>query len=63
MSFVATYHPKLKDLGKLIRYLQLFLHSHSEIQGVFPPAPIVSYRIARKIKDYIIWSKIYPTER
>ena len=30
---------------------------------VFSPAPIVSYRSARKIKDYIVRSKLYSTER
>ena len=63
MPFVATYHPKLKDFGKLIKNLQLFLYSDSDVQRVFSPAPIVSYRSARKIKDYIVRSKLYHIER
>ena len=63
VPIVATYHPKLKDLGKLIKNLQLFLYSDNEVQRVFSPAPIVSYRSARKIKDYIVRSKLYPIER
>ena len=63
MPFVATYHPKLKDLSKLIKNLQLLLYNDSEVQRVFSPAPIVSYRSARKIKDYIVRSKLYSTER
>ena len=63
VPFVATYHPKLKDLGKLIKNLQLFLYSDNEVQRVFSPAPIVSYRSARKIKNYIVRSKLYPIER
>ena len=62
MSFVATY-PKLKDSGKLIKSLQLFLYCNCEVQRRFSPAPIVSYWSARKIKDYIVWSKLYPIER
>ena len=62
-TFVATYHPKLKSLGKLIKNLQLFLYSDSKVQRVFSPAPIVSYRSARKIKGYIVRSKLYPIER
>ena len=54
MPFVATYHPKLKNLGKLIKNLQLLLYSDSEVQRVFSPAPI---------KDYIVRSKLYPIER
>ena len=42
VPFIVTY-PKLKDLGKLIKNLQLFLYSDSEVQRVFSPAPIVSY--------------------
>ena len=46
VPFVATYHPKLRDLDKLIKNLQLSLCSDSEVQRVFSPAPIVSYRSA-----------------
>ena len=42
MSFVATY-PKLKDSGKLIKSLQLFLYCNCEVRRRFSPAPIVSY--------------------
>ena len=60
--FFATY-PKLKDLGKLIKYLQLFLYSDSEVRRVFSLSPIVSYPVASKIKDYIVRSKLYPIEK
>ena len=63
VPFVATYHSKLKDLGKLIKNLQLFLYSDSEVQRVFSLAAIVSYRSARKIKDYIVRFNLYPIER
>ena len=63
MPFVATYHPKLKDLGKLIKNLQLFLYSDSEVRRVFSPSSLVSYRSARKVKDYIVRSKLYAIER
>ena len=51
VSLVPTCHPKPKDLGNLIKDLQLFLYSDSEVKIVFSPAPIVYYRSARKIKD------------
>ena len=51
VSLVQTCHHKPKDLGNLIKDLQLFLYSDSEVKIVFSPAPIVSYRSARKIKD------------
>ena len=61
--FIATYHSKIKDLGKLIKNLQLFLYSDSEVKRVFSPAAMVSYRSAGKIKDYIVRSETYPIGR
>ena len=52
MSLVETYHPKLKDLGKLIKNLPLLLYSESEIGRVFSSVSIVSYRSAGKVKNY-----------
>ena len=63
MPFVAAYHPKLKDLDKLIKNVQFFSYSDSEVQRDFSPTPIVSHRSVRKIKDYIVRSKLYPIER
>ena len=63
MSFVATYHPKLKDFVQLIKNVQLFLYCDSEVRSVFSPAPIVSYQSARQIQDYIVRSKLYPVEK
>ena len=62
VPFVLKYHPKLKDLGKLITKLQLFLHIASEVQRVFSPPSMVSYRITRKVNQYIVRSKLYPIE-
>ena len=42
LPFVATY-PKFKDLGKLIKNLQLFLYGDSKVQRVFSTALIVFY--------------------
>ena len=61
--FVTTYHSKVKELGKMIRNLLPFLYGDGEVQKVFSPPLIVSYRSARKIKDYIVRSKLYHLER
>ena len=61
--FITIYHPKVKEFGKLIRYSFPFLYSDGEIQRAFSPPLIVSYRTARKIKDYIVRSKLYLVER
>ena len=53
VPFVVTHHPKFKKLRKLIKDLLPFLYSGKEVQKVFSPPPMVSYRSARKIKHYI----------
>ena len=63
ISFVTTYHPEVKELGKMIRDLLPFLYSDREVQKFFSPPPIISYRSARKIKYFTVRSKLYPVER
>ena len=63
VPFVVTYHRRVKKLGKLIKDLLPFLYNDEEVQNVFSPPPMVSYRSARKIKDYIVRSKLYPLKR
>ena len=53
---------KLKRFGKLIRDLLPFLYNDWEVQKVFLPLLIVSYRSARKIKDYLVRSKLCSVE-
>ena len=40
----------------------MLLYSDIEVQRVFSRAPVVSYRSAKKIKDYTVRSKLYPFE-
>ena len=47
--FVVTFHLKVKKLGKLVKDLHPFFYSDEEVQKVFSPPPMVSYRSARKI--------------
>ena len=63
IPFITTYLCKVKELGKLNRDLLPFLYSNEEVQKIFSPPPIVSYRSARKIKDFIVRSKLYLVER
>ena len=63
ITFVATYHPKVKDRGKLIKDLLPFLYSDEEVEKVFSPPPIASYTSAGEIKDYIVRFKVYPVEK
>ena len=63
IRFVATYHLEVKDLSEFVKDLLLLLYSEEEFETVFPPPLIVSSRSARKIKDYIVRSKLYSVER
>ena len=56
LEMVFLLYPKVKKLGKLIKDLLPFLYSDEEVQKVFSLPPMVSYRSARKIKDYIVRS-------
>ena len=48
---VVFRNTQLKDLGKLIKNLQLFFYSDSEVRRVFSSVPKVSYRSGMKIKS------------
>ena len=41
----------------MIMDLILFLNNDGEVQKLFSPPSMVSYRSARRIKDYIVRSK------
>ena len=51
ISFVMTYHPKLKSMNKVIlKYLDL-LYMDNEVKRVFTPKPVISLRSARKLSS------------
>ena len=54
VPFVVTFHPKLTFLAKKIKELSKYLHLDLEVKAVFTPTPMVSFRNARKIKDYLV---------
>ena len=58
---ISSERLKLKNLE--LKNFQLFLYSENEVKSVFSSAPMVSYRSARKIKKYIVRSKLYPIDR
>ena len=62
IPFLVSYYPKVKKLGKLIKDLLPFLYSDEEVQKVYLLPPMASHKSARKIKDLIFRSKLYPHE-
>ena len=47
----------------MIRDLLPFSYSDGEVQKIFSPPQIAPYKNMRKIKHYIVRSKLYPVER
>ena len=63
VCLVATYHPLLQNIGRIFhRHLDL-LYTDQEVERVFTPGPMASFRSARKISSYLVRAKLYPLER
>ena len=63
VPFVVTYHPKLKNLSKIIKDNLYLLYMNDEVKKTFTPSPMISFRSSRKISSYIVRAKLYPLER
>ena len=62
---VITYHPLLKDFASVIRTRKhlYILNLSKEVQEIFTPGPMVSFRGARKLGSYLVRAKLYCIER
>ena len=61
--YITTYHPLLQNIGRVFhRHLDL-LYTDQEVERVFTPGPMASFRSARKISSDFIRAKLYPLER
>ena len=63
ISFKVIYRSKIKGLTKLIKDLLPFVYSNKEVGRIISPPSIVSYTSARKTKNYIVRSKLYPVKK
>ena len=63
IPFVATYHPQLKHLGKVINKTFYLLDITEETKRVFLPRPMISFRNPRKISNYLVRAKLHPLGR
>ena len=58
-----TYDPLLQNIGRIFhRHLDL-LYPDQEVERVFTPVPMASFRSARKISSYLVPAKLHPLER
>ena len=59
----ATYHPLLQNIGRIFhRHLDL-PYTDQEVERVFTPGPMVSFRSARKISSYLVRAILYTLGR
>ena len=60
---VATYHPLLQNIGRIFHGHLDLLYTGQEVERIFTPDPMASFRSARKISSYLVRAKLYPLER
>ena len=60
IPLVITYHPLLKDFASVIRKHLYILYLSKEVKEIFTPGPMVSFRGARKLGNYLVRAKLYP---
>ena len=63
VSFVLSYHPKLKSLNKILTKNLHLLCMDKEVQKVFTPKPMISFLSSRKLSNSLVRAKMYPIER
>ena len=63
VSFVVTFHPKVKVLQNIINKHLYLLYMNDEVKRVFTPKPMVSFRNSSKISCYLVRAKLYRSER
>ena len=51
VPFVITYHPSLKNIGRIINQNLYILYINEDVKSVFAPAPMISFRSARKLSS------------
>ena len=54
VSFNLTYYPVLKDVRKILKELHLSLTPHQVHKRVFSEVPIIGFKNAKSLKDYLV---------
>ena len=63
VPFVATYHPRLKALSKIIHENRNLLYMNYEVKDTFITRHMVSFRTSQKLSSYLVIAKLYLLER
>ena len=63
VCLVATYRPLLQNIDRIFHRYHDLLFTDQEVERVFTPGPMASFRSARKISSYLVQANLYPLER
>ena len=60
VTLVVNYNPVLCRLGQGIPKNLYFLYQDEEVKQVFNPAPFISFRSVRTLRNHLVRAKVYP---
>ena len=60
---MISYHPSLKNIGRIINQNLYILYMNEDVKSVLTAAPVISFRSARELSSYSVRAKLYPLER
>jgi len=58
IPFVATFHPALPNIAKILHRLQLVLQSSRRCRGAIGQVPMVAFRRPKSLKDILVHSDL-----
>ena len=61
ITLAVTYHPLLKPLSAMIDKNVSILYVDKEVKRVIMLQHMVSFRSARKLNNYLVKAKLYPS--
>ena len=58
-----TYHPRFHNLSAIRKKHFTYLYGKENVERVFPPAPLVSFRSGYSLRNHLVRAKVYPLIR
>ena len=59
----VTYHPRFHNLSAIRKKHFTYLYGKENVERVFPPAPLVSFRSGYSLRNHLVRAKVYPLIR
>ena len=63
MPLVITYHPRLHDIGRIVRKNLVSSYAEEQVKQVFTSAPFVSFGSGFSLRNNLVRAKVYPLPR